>query len=66
MSGIQKGQDCTFVYNSSERISGLFHSPIFPDITLKIWFVTITFTQPAMKESYYILPTSMSRESERK
>ncbi|XP_002054325.3 suppressor of lurcher protein 1 [Drosophila virilis] len=30
MSGVQQGNECTFVYNSSERISGLFHSPNFP------------------------------------
>ncbi|KAH8236449.1 hypothetical protein KR026_002293, partial [Drosophila bipectinata] len=35
MSGIQKGQDCAFVYNSSERISGLFHSPNFPGYYLE-------------------------------
>ncbi|KAH8306473.1 hypothetical protein KR018_012422, partial [Drosophila ironensis] len=35
MSGIQQGQECAFVYNSSERISGLFHSPNFPGYYLE-------------------------------
>ncbi|XP_017040955.1 suppressor of lurcher protein 1 [Drosophila ficusphila] len=34
MSGVQK-DDCSFVYNSSERISGLFHSPNFPGYYLE-------------------------------
>ncbi|XP_032595956.2 suppressor of lurcher protein 1 [Drosophila grimshawi] len=29
-SGVQQGNECNFVYNSSERITGLFHSPNFP------------------------------------
>ncbi|BFF92696.1 suppressor of lurcher protein 1 [Drosophila madeirensis] len=35
MSGVQQGEECTFVYNSSERISGLFHSPNFPGFYLE-------------------------------
>ncbi|KAH8383416.1 hypothetical protein KR009_008478, partial [Drosophila setifemur] len=35
MSGVQQGQECAFVYNSSERISGLFHSPNFPGYYLE-------------------------------
>ncbi|XP_017139587.2 suppressor of lurcher protein 1 [Drosophila miranda] len=35
MSGVQQGEKCTFVYNSSERISGLFHSPNFPGYYLE-------------------------------
>ncbi|KQS39195.1 suppressor of lurcher protein 1 [Drosophila erecta] len=34
MSGTQK-EGCSFVYNSSERISGLFHSPNFPGYYLE-------------------------------
>ncbi|XP_052835608.1 suppressor of lurcher protein 1 isoform X2 [Drosophila gunungcola] len=34
MSGVQQ-EDCSFVYNSSERISGLFHSPNFPGYYLE-------------------------------
>ncbi|XP_037730811.1 suppressor of lurcher protein 1 [Drosophila subpulchrella] len=34
MSGVQM-EDCSFVYNSSERISGLFHSPNFPGFYLE-------------------------------
>jgi len=34
MSGVQL-EDCSFVYNSSERISGLFHSPNFPGFYLE-------------------------------
>ncbi|XP_032578751.1 suppressor of lurcher protein 1, partial [Drosophila sechellia] len=34
MSGVQK-EGCSFVYNSSERISGLFHSPNFPGLYLE-------------------------------
>lgn len=35
MSGLQQGDECTFVYNSSDRISGLFHSPNFPGYYLE-------------------------------
>ncbi|ALC46037.1 maker184, partial [Drosophila busckii] len=35
VSGEQQGNDCTFVYNSSDRISGLFHSPNFPGYYLE-------------------------------
>ncbi|XP_068155107.1 suppressor of lurcher protein 1 [Drosophila tropicalis] len=35
MSGVQQGDECTFIYNSSERISGLFHSPNFPGYYLE-------------------------------
>ncbi|XP_017110716.1 suppressor of lurcher protein 1 [Drosophila elegans] len=34
MTGVQQ-EDCSFVYNSSERISGLFHSPNFPGYYLE-------------------------------
>ncbi|XP_044313252.1 suppressor of lurcher protein 1 [Drosophila rhopaloa] len=34
MSGVQQ-EDCSFVFNSSERISGLFHSPNFPGYYLE-------------------------------
>ncbi|XP_062125722.1 LOW QUALITY PROTEIN: suppressor of lurcher protein 1 [Drosophila sulfurigaster albostrigata] len=34
-SGVQQGSECTFVYNSSDRITGLFHSPNFPGYYLE-------------------------------
>ncbi|XP_034113009.1 suppressor of lurcher protein 1 isoform X2 [Drosophila albomicans] len=34
-SGVQQGNECTFVYNSSDRITGLFHSPNFPGYYLE-------------------------------
>ncbi|KAM8703107.1 hypothetical protein ACLKA7_005439 [Drosophila subpalustris] len=34
-SGVQQGDECSFIYNSSERISGLFHSPNFPGYYLE-------------------------------
>ncbi|EDW14657.2 suppressor of lurcher protein 1 isoform X1 [Drosophila mojavensis] len=35
LSGVQQGNECTFVYSSRDRISGLFHSPNFPGYYLE-------------------------------